>query len=125
VHTATEVAQYFRGLGWSEFQALQQDAHAFAFSGPAIPGENCNCNMKPARLTVVIEKNFTLPTGGSIPGRVVFKVVGSRPDERWLDAQIYSIRRNEVSRALINRMAVTAEAVWMSFQLTSDPAASP
>lgn len=123
--TATEVAQYFRELGWSEFNPLHRDAYAYAFSGPAIAGEDCFSNQKPARLTVLIECDFTLPTGAKIPGRVQFQVIGARPDGLWLNADIYSIRRDEVSRELIAMIANTAEAVWMAFQLTSDPTKCP
>jgi hypothetical protein len=76
---------------------------------------NCACNDRPPSVHVNVYDNVRHPSTGEVfPGGVDFDVFGEAGDGRWIEASIYSVKREEVEEVYPSAKAA-ARAVWVAF----------
>ena len=108
--THDQVCTLLLSLGGKEYPDLNCEVRAFAF--PRVDGPDCTCNDKPPELHIRCFPDFH-SGGNTYPGGVEVHVTGEAGNV-WMDANFYSINREDVG-PMLPRLRVMAAAVWGAF----------
>ena len=114
--THEEVCELLIRLGGKEYPDRTKPEGTRCFGMARLVGApDCACNDRPPSVHVNTYADWRHPsTGDKFPGGVEFNVGGEAGDGRWLRANIYSVKREEVEEVLPT-VEAAARAVWCAF----------